>query len=136
MSPTSTTNPKLFPTHLRVTDLSTPSNPSSYIPTATLSAEPTYTADLSTVYRVAWADDKRHAWEVGPTVERFTEVIVRGEHECEVRTWECQGGAVAHVVKWMYKGVLERKFSQWGEELRVFGQAMWLKECMAELHGR
>ncbi|KAH7072628.1 hypothetical protein BKA63DRAFT_515380 [Paraphoma chrysanthemicola] len=115
-------------TPLVVTDLSTPESLSTYIPLDTLVSEPVYTSDPSTVYRVAWASDKTSAFDVGPTAERFHEVIVRGEDKCEVRTWECMGGKVAHVVKWMYQGTLQTKFVEWCRDLREFGERRWVEE--------
>ncbi|KAF2034597.1 hypothetical protein EK21DRAFT_55892 [Setomelanomma holmii] len=116
------------PTPLVVTDISTPTNPSEYIPASTLTSDPTYTSDLSTVYRVSWASDKSSSSAVGPSTERFHEVLVWGEEECKVRTWECMGGAVAHVVKWMYKGTLEGKFESWCAELKGYGERKWGEE--------
>lgn len=115
-------------TPLVVTDISTPAQPSAYVPEDTLASDPTYTSDLSIVYRVAWASDRSSAFSVEPSAERFHEVIVRGEQQCEVRTWECMGGAVAHVVKWMYKSTLEAKFSDWCWELKDYGERKWEKE--------
>jgi hypothetical protein len=41
-------------TKLLVSDLSTPASPSAYISQNTLETEPTFTSDLSRVYRIAW----------------------------------------------------------------------------------
>jgi hypothetical protein len=119
-------------TPLVVTDISTPAQPSAYIPDDTLASDPTYTSDLSIVYRVAWAGDKSSTFTVGPSTERFHEIIVRSEQQCEVRTWECMGGAVAHVVKWMYKSTLEAKFGDWCRELKSYGERKWEQERTAE----
>ncbi|KAH6616695.1 hypothetical protein C7974DRAFT_416812 [Boeremia exigua] len=116
---------KQTPTHLIISDVSTPSEPSSYIPSATLEASPIYTTDLSNVYRVAWKGDKIDFFAKGLTTERFHEVIVRGEGECEVRTWEVMGGMLAHTVKWLYRKTLERKFDEWCTELRTFTEREW-----------
>ncbi|KAF2680261.1 hypothetical protein K458DRAFT_421488 [Lentithecium fluviatile CBS 122367] len=125
MDPTSS---KSFPTHLIVTDISTPSQPSNYIPLSTLTSESTYTSDLSTVYRVAWAGDKTGLLPSGPNTERFHEVIVKGEELCEVRTWECMGGVLAHAVKWMYRKTLETRFAEWCGELKGYGEKRWREE--------
>jgi hypothetical protein len=119
---------KLHPTNLIVTDISTPTNPSNYIPAATLTLEPTYTKDLGSVYRVAWMSHKSGALDVGPTAERFNEVIVLGEELCEIRTWECMGGVISHVVKWMYRATLDGKLQDWCDELKVYGELEWKKE--------
>ena len=50
--------------------------------------------------------------------ERFHEVIVLGQEECEVRTWECLGGVLARTVKWFYGGTLMEKFGLWVKDLK------------------
>ena len=50
--------------------------------------------------------------------ERFHEVIVRGVDECEVRTWENQGGVLARTVKWLYGARLKRRFQDWCDDLK------------------
>lgn len=52
--------------------------------------------------------------------ERFHEVIVLGQEECEVRTWECLGGVLARTVKWFYGETLMEKFGLWVSDLRDF----------------
>jgi hypothetical protein len=104
-------------THLRITDLSTPDLPSSYISQQTLDSDPGYFSDLSKVYRISWATEGGFVAK-GLKTERFHEIIVLAENECEVRTWECQGGVLARVVKWMYKAVLVRKFQDWCDDLK------------------
>jgi len=104
---------------LRITDISTPTSPSIYIPSSTLESEPTYTADLSTVYRISWKAEGGFASR-GLRTERFHEIIVLGDDGCEVRTWENQGGVLAHTVKWFYKKVLMEKFQLWCEDLRAY----------------
>jgi len=128
MSTDAPSKAKLYPTNLIVTDISTPAKQSTYIPAATLTSEPTYTKDLGSVYRVAWTSHKSGILDVGPTAERFNEVIVLGEELCEVRTWECMGGVVAHAVKWMYRATLDRKLQDWCDELKVYGELEWKKE--------
>ncbi|KAF2125676.1 hypothetical protein P153DRAFT_323742, partial [Dothidotthia symphoricarpi CBS 119687] len=97
-------------TNLIVSDISTPEHPSDYVPAAMLTQ---FHSDLATVYRMAWANDPDTMLARGLQNERFHEVIVRGEEECEVRTWEVMGGVMAWAVRWMYKGVLEAKFGEW-----------------------
>ena len=105
------------PTQLLVTDISTPSKPSTYIPTEVLEKEDTYTSDLQKVYRISWKVHGGFASR-GLKAERFHQVIVLGENECEVRTWENQGGMLAHAVKWMYQKTIPQKFALWCEDLK------------------
>jgi hypothetical protein len=118
---------KPTPTHLLISDISTPSSPSTYIPQETLQAGkfPGYTTDLSSVYRVSWKGDKVDFFAKGLNTERFHEVIVTGEEQCEVRTWEVMGGVLAHTVKWMYGKTLGRKFEEWCADLRGFSEKKW-----------
>jgi hypothetical protein len=119
---------KYNPTNLVVDDISTPDHPSDYIPSSTLASEPTYTADLESVYRVAWASDPSGLLAAGLHAHRFHEVIVRGEEMCEVRTWECMAGILTHAVKWMYKQTLENKFEECCAELKEYGEKKWAGE--------
>lgn len=123
---------KQTPTHLIISDMSTPSEPSSYIPSATLEASPSYTANLSNVYRVAWKGDKIDFFAKGLNTERFHEVIVRGQEQCEVRTWEVMGGVLAHTVKWLYRKTLDKKFDEWCAELKAFGERRWAEHKQEE----
>ena len=116
---------KQTPTHLTISDLSTPLEPSSYIAPMTLEASPVYTADLSKLYRVAWKSDKADLFAKGLNTERFHEVIVIGQEQCEVRTWEVMGRLLAHTVKWLYRKTLERKFDEWCAELKAFSEKQW-----------
>ncbi|KJX92997.1 hypothetical protein TI39_contig4463g00001 [Zymoseptoria brevis] len=112
-------------TSLQVTDISTPEKKSTYIDQETLDSEPAYTADLGKVYRVCWKSYGGFASR-GLRSERFHEVIVKSENECEVRTWEVMGGALANVVKWMYHKTLQQKFQLWVDDLKKYcegGQA-------------
>ena len=125
---------KQTPTHLVISDISTPSEPSTYVPFATLETSSLYTTDLANVYRVAWKGDKGDLFAKGLNVERFHEVIVRGEERCEVRTWEVMGGILAHVVKLLYKKTLNKKFGEWCAELKDFGEKKWT-ERKCDGHG-
>ncbi|KAF2621740.1 hypothetical protein BU25DRAFT_415771 [Macroventuria anomochaeta] len=116
---------KQTPTHLFISDMSTPSEPSLYVSSVTLEASPMYTTDLSNVYRVAWKGDKIDFYAKGLNVERFHEVIVRGQEHCEVRTWEVMGGVLAYIVKWLHRKTLDRKFDEWCAELKAFGERKW-----------
>ena len=124
---------KETPTHLVISDVSTPSAPSSYISPATLEASSVFTADLSSVYRVAWKGDKADTYAKGLTFERFHEVIVRDQERCEVRTWEVMGGVLAYAVKWLYKKTLDRKFSEWCTELKAFSEGEWARHHQQEI---
>lgn len=101
---------------VRVTDVSTPEKPSYYV-SASVLVDPTFTADLGKVYRVAWSTDGG-ILAMGLRNERFHEVIVLGEQECEVRTWECFGGVLARMVKWFYGDTLMEKFELWVRDLK------------------
>jgi hypothetical protein len=107
---------KINHTPLRVVDICTPSAPTQYIPPAMLE-DPTFTADLNKVYRVSWTGHGG-LYALGMSLERFHEVIVLGETECEVRTWEIMSGALARVVKLMFQDTLREKLGLWCEDLK------------------
>lgn len=113
------------PSHMIVSDVSTPSSPSSYITSATLDAFAVYTADLSQVYRVAWKGDKIDFIGKHMNVERFNEIIVRGEERCEIHSWEVMGGVLAYPVKWLYQKTLDRKFHEWCTGLKTHAEKNW-----------
>ena len=62
---------------------------------------------------------------MGLKTERFHEIIVLGDEECEVRTWECMGGVLAKTVKWMYGKTLEGKFADWVRDLKQYSEKTW-----------
>lgn len=105
-------------TPLKVTDISTPAAPSSYVPSELLE-DPSFTADLAKVYRVGW---KGNGGMMGlaPTAERFHEVIVISENECEVRSWELMSGVTAKIVKAMYEKTLKEKVALWCTDLKQY----------------
>jgi hypothetical protein len=107
---------KISHTPLRVVDICTPSEPTAYIPPAMLE-DPTFTADLNKVYRVSWTGHGA-LHTLGMSLERFHEVIIVGENECEVRTWEVMSGPLARVVKLMYLNTLKEKLGLWCEDLK------------------
>ena len=102
---------------LRVTDVSTPEAQSGYVPKEVLEGDGTFERDLARVYSVAWTAEGSFLWR-GLKCERWHEIREISERECEVRTWECQGGVLARVVKYMFKDVLQRKFQNWCVELK------------------
>ena len=104
-------------TQLRVLDISTPEQPSSYIPRTTLDSEASFASELSRLYRISWTTEGGFVAK-GLKTERFHEIIILSENTCAVRTWECQGGSLARVVKWMYKDTLKQKFADWCEDLK------------------
>jgi hypothetical protein len=104
------------PTPLKVVDICTPSEPTSYLSPAMLE-DPTFTADLSKVYRVSWTGNGG-MYAMGLNLERFHEVIITGENECEVRSWEVMSGLLARVVKLTYQDTLMRKVQLWCEDLK------------------
>jgi hypothetical protein len=104
------------PTQLRITDFSTPEKPyNEYL--GDLIKDESFTEDTSIVYRIAWKGEGSYL-VMGLQTERFHEVIIRGEEECEVRTWEVMSGPVAYTVKWMFKANLQSKFELWVEDLK------------------
>jgi hypothetical protein len=107
---------KINHTPLKVVDISTPSAPTSYISPAMLE-DPTFTADLSKVYRVSWTGYGGLS-TFGMSLERFHEVILVGENTCEVRTWEVMSGPLARIVKLMYHDTLRQKLRLWCENLK------------------
>lgn len=104
-------------TQLRVLDMSTPEQISSYISQTTLEAEPAFASDLNKLYRISWTTEGGFVAR-GLKSERFHEILVLGDNSCSVRTWECQGGSLARAVKWMYKDTLKQKFADWCEDLK------------------
>jgi hypothetical protein len=108
---------KITPTQLRVTDVSTPEHPSDYISSETLADDPSYTSDLSTLYRISWKSEGGFV-SMGLKTERFHEIIARGENECEVRTWEVFGGLLAYTVKFLFKKRLSEWFMGWCKALK------------------
>ena len=110
---------KATDTSLIITDMSTPAHPSSYIPTSVLENDETYTADLSKVYRISWRVEGSFVSR-GLRTERFHEVITLADNECEVRTWENQGGLLARTVRWLYKQTLDEKFLLWCTDLKKY----------------
>lgn len=81
--------------------------------------DPSFTADLGKVYRVSWTGDGGPL-ALGMKLERFHEVIVTGEAECEIRSWEIMSGVLARVVKMMYGGTLKEKVGLWCEDLKGY----------------
>jgi Polyketide cyclase / dehydrase and lipid transport len=107
------------PTQLRITDVSTPEKPSSYIPQEMLESDATFVKDLNTVYRIAWKTEGGFVAR-GLKSERFHEIVVLGDNECEVRTWENQGNFLAKTVKWLYQKTLREKFQLWCDDLKKY----------------
>ncbi|QDS77127.1 hypothetical protein FKW77_001091 [Venturia effusa] len=108
---------KSHPTQLRITDISTPESPSSYISQRILDEDSGYTADLSKIYRISWKGEGGFA-SMGLHTERFHEIIIIDDENCEVRTWEVMGGILARSVKWMFKKTLAEKFELWCKDLK------------------
>jgi hypothetical protein len=105
-------------TYLRVTDICTPSAQTNYLGPGLLQ-DPTFTADLTKVYRVSWTGHGGMNSLGLMKVERFHEVIVLGDDECEVRTWEVMGGVLARVVKMLYQATLQEKVGVWCADLKT-----------------
>ena len=108
-------------TQLRVTDISTPATPSSYLSEDNLEQDGSFEPDLSKVWRIAWTTCGSFVAR-GLRTERFSEVIeLEGGERCLYRTWECQGGVLARTVKWLYEKKLGERFDDWCRDLK--------KEC-------
>jgi Polyketide cyclase / dehydrase and lipid transport len=110
---------KETPTQLRITDVSTPENPSTYISQDVLDKDSSYCDDLKKVYRIGWSTEGGFVAR-GLRTERFHEIIVINDNECEVRTWENQGNLLARTVKWLFQKVLVEKFQGWCDELKKY----------------
>lgn len=98
------------PTQCRVTDISTPSYYSNYVPEWVLETDGSYEPDRGKVYRISWTTEGGFVAR-GLKSERVSEVLDLGEGQALYRTWECQGGMLARVVKWKFEKVLEQKFA-------------------------
>ena len=98
----------------------------SYIDQKTLEEDPGYFSDLSKLYRISWTTEGLFV-KLGVRSERFHEILVLGENECEVRTWECQAGMAARAVKWMFKDTLARGFQSWCDGLKKQSEQDWGK---------
>jgi hypothetical protein len=122
---------KRHATQLRVTDVSTPTLPSYYVPCHALDADPSYTTFLNCVYRICWASEGGLVSR-GLKTERFHEVIVIDDRSCEVRTWENHGGLLARTVKWMYQDTLRAKFQEWCDDLKKYAEEKY-SESKAEV---
>ena len=101
----------------RVTDISTPEQPSSYVSEDTLKEDGSFESDLGRVWRIAWTTEGGFAAR-GLKAERFNEIIDLGDGRCEYRSWECQGGLLARTVKWFYEKTLQERFGTWCEDLK------------------
>jgi hypothetical protein len=108
-------------TKLAVTDISTPKKTTEYVSMELREGDGTFTPDLSMVYRIAWREGS--GWmSKGLKVERFHEIIVRGENECELRTWENQTSLLSHVVKFMFGETIKARFKDWCEGLKKYSE--------------
>jgi hypothetical protein len=108
-------------TNLKVLDISTPEAPSSYLSPQMLD-DPTFTADLSKIYRVSWTSAGGFMARF-LQLERFHEVIVMdrdfdGKERCEVRTWEAMEGLLARITRWVYGETLKEKVGLWVKDLK------------------
>ena len=105
------------PTQLRVTDISTPAQPSTYVSEEVLKTDGSFEPDLGRVWRISWTTEGTFVAR-GLRQERFSEIIELSDGECEYRTWECQGGILARTVKWLYEKTLQEKFGEWCIDLK------------------
>ena len=105
-------------TRCRVTDVSTPENHSPYISNTVLQDDGSFQSHLDKVWRICWALEGSFLTR-GLCAERCNEIIDLGEGKgCEYRTWECQGGVLAKMVKWLYQETLKERFGDWCEDLK------------------
>jgi len=104
---------------LIITDVSTPEEPSNYVSEELLEKDGSFASDMKNVYRICWKLEGGLVAR-GLQTERFHEILVVGPNECEVRTWENQGGVLARTVKWMYGKTLMEKFQMWCDDLKVY----------------
>jgi hypothetical protein len=111
---------KVTDVSLKVTDISIPEKPTHYVPEEIL-LDGSFTTDLQKVYRISWTTEGGLV-SMGLRTERFHEIIVIDENECEVRTWENQGNFLARTVKWMYQKILQEKFEAWVVELKKYSE--------------
>lgn len=119
---------KYTATQLRCSDISTPEASTKYIPDSLLATPENqdrgcFTADLSKVYRIAWKTEGGFVSR-GLRSERFHELIVINENECECRTWEVMGGVLAHTVKWMFSKKLSECFEIWCRDLKARAESL------------
>ena len=114
-------------TQLRVLDVSTPDQPSRYIDHDTLNSDPGYYSELSELHRISWTTEGLYV-KMGIRSERFHEIIETGPEQCDVRTWECQGGFAARAVKWMFKDNLDRGFQAWVDGLKKESEEQWARQ--------
>lgn len=111
---------------LKVTDISTPDKKSEYFGKYVGEYDKSCTSDLRKVYRISWKAQTSviTSW----STERFHEIIVLGDHECEVRTWENQSGLLARTAGYWYKQTLQEKFQTWCQDLKKFCEPREISE--------
>jgi len=101
-----------------IVDISTPEAQSEYVAKDVLGKDATYHSDLGTVYRLVWTQSGG-----GLNSERFHEIVVLGENECEVRTWACYKGMVARGIKWSGSGSkLEDKMNEYVKDVKKYAE--------------
>jgi len=109
-------------TKLIICDVSTPENPSTaYVTEEILQKDPSFTKDLSKLYRIGWKTDGGFV-SMGLMAERYHEIIIISENQCEVRTWEAQGNFLARTVKFLYHKTLQIKFQKWTDDLKKYSE--------------
>lgn len=125
---------KETPTQLRVTDVSMPEKQSKYLIEKGIQEDESFYSDLSKVYRIAWKTEGGFVAR-GLRSERYHEIVVLGDEECEIRTWEVMGGILAHTVNWLFKSTLNKWFGIWCEELKKEGERQWQEKKSKESNG-
>jgi len=109
---------KVNTTNLTVSDLSTPQAPSTYVSPHLLQSEPSFTQDLTSVYRIAWTDSGG-LMSRALHVERFHEILIRPHDTCHVRTWECMAGPLAYIIRAVLAKTLQQRFEDWCHDLKA-----------------
>ena len=105
------------PTQCRVTDIATPDQQSAYVPQDIVAQDGSFESDYKHVYRISWTTEGGFVAR-GLKSERVSEVIDLRDGTSEYRTWECQGGVLARVVKWKFEKILKEKFGLWCADLK------------------
>jgi hypothetical protein len=113
---------------LVIRDISTPDKQSSsYVTPEIRENDPSFEKDLSKLYRIQWKTNGGFVAR-GLMAERFHEIIVISETECEVRSWEAQGGILARTVKFLYSKTLAAKFQKWNDELQKRSEELFSQQ--------
>ena len=89
---------------------------------------PKSNAETSPTFIINWCkpapkDDWTPLWML--RFERTHEIRSLENDLCEVETWDCQAGIMAHPVKFLLRQKLQQQFKNWIEGLRDFCEEEW-----------